>query len=190
MPDFLVGGGGGGTNLDGLIATVEELNILHGVTATTEEINAAASAASVGVRKYAKAALPIVADTDPHTTGITLPSGTILTDMWVEVTKAETVGTEKYVNLYNANIASMEAKYIWADVSSTGIKIPIAAASAAIDGQYEDLFVYWITVGDVDYAFKKGGIYCATDTTIYYAFDSADFETLVAYVIVEYIEFS
>lgn len=190
MPGFLVGGGGGGTNLEGLTATVEELNILHGVTATAEEINAAASAASVGVRKYAKAALPIVADTDPHTTGITLPAGTIITDMWVEVTTAETVGTEKYVELYNANIVSTEAKYIWADVSSTGIKIPIADAWAAVDGQYEDLFVYWLTLGEMSYAFKKGGIYCATDTTIYYAFSSDDFETLVAYVIVEYIEFS
>lgn len=188
MPDFLVGGGG--TTLEGLTSTVEELNILHGVTATTEEINAAASAASVGVRKYAKAALPIEADMDPHTTGITLPAGTIITDMWVEVTTAETVGTEKYVDLYNANIVSMEAKYIGADVSSTGIKIPIADASVVSDSYYEDLFVYWITLNDMSYAFKKVGIYCASDTTIYYAFSSADFETLVAYVIVEYIEFS
>ncbi len=144
-------------------------------------------AASVGVRKYAKAALPIVADMDLHTTGITLPAGTIITDMWVEVTTAETVGTEKYVGLYSAN---WEGKYIEADVSSTGIKIPIADASVISDSHYEDLFVYWITLDDMSYAFKKGGIYCATDTTIYYAFGFDDFETLVAYVIVEYIEFS
>jgi len=181
-------------------STATELNIMDGVTATTEEINGNdVSAVGAGI-KLKVLPLTVVAAATEQDTGWDLPAKSLILDVWLDVTTLEATGTTKTVDVGTLSSDSGDANGFLDAVS-------VAAAGringeAVISGTGANAF--WNTntrgvllsifqqgaAGDAD----NGGVYARIPCTdpgslsVTYTLGSDDFAELVANVCILYVE--
>lgn len=130
--------------------------------------------------RYAKATLPIAADTSAHDTSIVIPAGSVIKNVWLRVGTQETTGGTKTVDI---GVSGGDENGFLAGVS--------VAAAGTIKGT---LVNTGQTLGALLCVDESGAgvlipepYVCAAATTICYSLGSADFAELVASVIVEYV---
>jgi hypothetical protein len=161
--------------------TAPKVNEDVAVTATATEINQLDASAVGAQTKFAKAALTIVAATTAQATAISIPAGSIIKRVFVDVQTQEATGTTKTVDI-GINGGNEDGFLDGVSVAAAGTIIGSLAFGAVTLGElsYENS-------GDSSAPVPKDYV-CAEETTICYSLGSANFAELVANVIVEYID--
>lgn len=159
---------------------VQATTNLVGLTVSASEVNSLDASVVGAIKKYAKAALTIVADTNSHDTAIVLPAKAIITNAFIDVTTQEATGATKTVDI-GISGGDEDGLLDGIDVSATGVKIGTLASGAQTLGAL-------LSVDEDGAGALVPQQYVGSGATIAYTLGSADFAELVANVVVEYIE--
>lgn len=160
--------------------TIAEADILDGALVTTAELNSLDASTNGAIKKYAKAPLTIVADTNSHDTAIVLPAKAIITNVFVDVTTQEATGATKTVDI-GISGGDEDGLLDGVSVAATGVIIGTLASGAQTLGAL-------LSVDEDGAGALVPQQYVASGATVAYTLGSADFAELVANVVVEYIE--
>lgn len=163
-----------------ITATAAELNKLAGLDTTTDELEYLDVSANGAVTRYSKEALPIVAAATAQDTGIVIPAGSIIKNVWIDVATKEDTGATQTVDI---GVSGGDE-----DGFLKGVSV---AAAGTVKGT---LLSSGQTLGEL-MSVDEGGTgelvpepyVCAAETTLCYTLGSADFAELVANVIVEWV---
>lgn len=159
---------------------VQSTTSLVGLTVSESEINSLDASVAGAIKKYAKAPLTIVADTNPHDTTIVLPAKAIITNTFLDVTTQEATGATKTVDI-GISGGDEDGLLDGSSVAATGVIIGTLASGAQTLGAL-------LSVDEDGAGALVPQQYSAGGSTICYTLGSADFAELVGNVIVEYIE--
>jgi hypothetical protein len=149
------------------------------MTASAADLNATA-AVNGAVTKFATAPLPIAADTNSHDTTIIIPQYAVIKNVYLKVAVAEATGTTKTL-IIGISGGDEDGFLAGVSVGTIGTIKGTLANGAVTLGALQTVDTDGVN------AVVKEDYVCSAATTIAYTLVAADYEEMVANVVVEYM---